>query len=59
MSPYKRREVPPSQLIRISFGSQERESSLAAVVGRCTVGQFVAALVGCAGLVAAVATQIF
>jgi hypothetical protein len=59
MSPYKKREVPPTQLVRNSFGSQERPLSLATVIGRCTVGQFAAAMVGFSGMIAAVATHIF
>jgi hypothetical protein len=59
MSPYKKREVPAGQLVRTSFGSQGRPPSLANVVGRRTVGQFTAALVGCAGLIAVVVTQVW
>jgi hypothetical protein len=58
MSPYKKREVRHAHLVRISFGSQERTSSLTSVVGRRTVGQFTAALVGFAGLIAVVASQL-
>jgi hypothetical protein len=58
MSPYKKREVPPSEFVRTSFGSKERALSLADVVGRRTVGQFVAASVGLVGLIAVVGTQL-
>jgi hypothetical protein len=58
MSPYKKREVPAAQLVRTSFGSQEGTSSLGNVIGRRTVGQFTAALVGFVGLIAVVATQL-
>jgi hypothetical protein len=58
MSPYKKRDVPPAQLVRTSFGSQERTSSLVNLVGRRTVGQFAAATVGFAWLIAVVATQL-
>jgi hypothetical protein len=58
MSPYKKREVRPADLVRTPFGSQESASSLADVIGRLTVGQFAAATIGFAGLLAAIATQL-
>jgi hypothetical protein len=58
MSPYKKREVPPAEFTRTSFGSQERTMSLLNVLGRCTAGQFAAASVGLAGFIAVVVTQL-
>jgi hypothetical protein len=58
MSPYKKRDVPSAQLVRTSFGFQGRALSMANVVGRRTVGQFTAGLVGFVGLIAVVATQL-
>jgi hypothetical protein len=58
MSPYKKREVRPADLVRTPFGSQESAPTLADVVGRLTVGQFAAATIGFVGLLAVMATQL-
>jgi hypothetical protein len=58
MSPYKKREVQPAELVRTSFGSTNRKRSIVDVMGQCTVGQFAVAVAGFVGLVAVAASQL-
>jgi hypothetical protein len=58
MSPYKKREVQPAELVRTSFGSMDRRRSIVDVIGQHTVGQFTVAVAGIVGLAAVVASQV-